>query len=811
MILSKLKSKAILLTLGAICSAATVCADTTLPASGAQAFLPAELGKPLVSEATIKSLQNSNDWGQRQPNSKKFWVAYSDRGDNVTYSQPSTSSSKFSELKFNQKVRIAKVEDGFALVYDEPKVGVSYPQISNEAKSLGWVPMSHLLLWQSCPVNENEIYQKALLVANIDEIGNQSEAQKQSAGSVYFNPETKKRKGNIHTDMTFYFVMKKDPKSGMVLLANQSKTDGSSDKVLYGWVNNNSYVPWNQRSCLEPNWDPDVVSQFNSPAGKKYSFYTDPNLTESGSYYVYGRKNPDDSNERTMYRMQAERARFPLLDNDSHKGNIYKVTSFGLGGRSVNGSTDDVSIEADRKIEKLTKQLQNINLIFVIDGTRSMNKYFASVKDALAKGLSYFDQTKYKPRVGVVIYRDYADGNAMLETQPLVDAKDPRLTSFLQNIGNQGYGATSSPNDHTHTEAMYAGINEALNASKMGFAPDHANLMIVIGDCGNDPADTKSPTQEALVKKLADNNVQLMAHQVLRNSEEPWMLFNIQTRNLITKSLEDQYAKIGAKPKYVKHPNGIGYDLENKDGRNYFIGSMRYAPDMNTAMDPNALSRLIEHNIGDFAKAIQAQIDALVNGASLTGYGSGDVSASDSDMDQKFLESRLGAKLYKELKDRGVMMTFTGYAPKQDSQERKYWKPVVFMSSDEFANLIKRLEPVYRQTEGNQNDRRPYINAIKGLLQAMIPDISDDELNDMDISEATKRINGLNEASAAVKSYTLAQLQDPAAVPENEFRALVTQFNSKYKKLQRINKEAYKYSYTKNGIRYYWIPVEDLP
>ena len=49
----------------------------------------------------------------------------------------------------------------------------------------------------------------------------------------------------------------------MALLANQSKMDGDvTDQVLEFWVPTQSYVPWNQRSCLEPTWKIDDVEYF---------------------------------------------------------------------------------------------------------------------------------------------------------------------------------------------------------------------------------------------------------------------------------------------------------------------------------------------------------------------------------------------------------------------------------------------------------------------------------------------------------------------------------------------------------------------
>lgn len=772
-------------------------ADYNLPAGGVQVFLPAELAKPLISEKTTQKLLKSGNWGQSQSNTHKYWTAYSDRADNKTYASPSTSSQAVTKLQFNEKVRIAKIENGFALVYSEPKAGVEYPQISNKAVKKGWVPMSNLLLWESCPVNENDIYQKALLVANIDKI---QKGDRSPIGSYYYSPDRTHNQGGIKTDMTIYFIMKRNPNTGMVLLSTQNKLSGLTDKVLYGWVNENSYTPWNQRSCLEPTWDVDHVQQLG--IGKAYKIYADANLTEEGSSYTNGKENPDDKTPSTKYRRPKESVRFPILDNDTKNKNIYKITSFAYN-HSVDGEDQDKYIKLQKEIERLSHQLQNINLIFVIDGTRSMKKYFESVRSSLKEGLAYFDKAKYKPRVGVVIYRDHADGNAKSEIQPLVEANDPRLISFLSNIGTLGYGAASSPNDHTHTEAMYDGINEALDGKKMGFTPDDANLMIIIGDCGNP---TDDDTRDKLIKKLIDNNVHLMAYQVLRSEEEPWQLFNIQTGKLIAENMIGQYKKINSKPDFSKHPNGTGYDLK-RDGKNPFIGSIRRANEQGKAMDPSALSRLIEQSIGDFSQAIQTQIDMY----NVTGFAEGDVNASDLEISKNFLTNRVGQE-YADILGRGdINMTFTGYVPKQSTERIDYFKPVVFLSSDELNNLIKRLQPVYDASERITNDRRPYIDAVKGLLQAMLPDITNDELNDMDIAEASKRIAGLNESSAATKTHTLAELQDSRTVPNHEFQILVNDFITKFKGLRNIATHPYKYSYEKNGTRYYWIPVENLP
>ena len=219
-----------------------------------------------ASELETKALLNSGNWGQ-STKANKYWTVYSDRSHNTTYNSASTSSGKCDELNFNEEVRIAKIEGDFALVYTEKKKGVIFPLISSEAQSRGWIPMKNLLLWNSCPTDDAGIYQKALIVLNIDGVKNNNG----EIGRRYMNPATKDSPMKVVSDMRFYFVMKQGD-NGLVLLAKECKMDGYTSEVLYGWVNKNSFVPWSQRTCIEPNWKPSVAEELK---GTRVNVYRD--------------------------------------------------------------------------------------------------------------------------------------------------------------------------------------------------------------------------------------------------------------------------------------------------------------------------------------------------------------------------------------------------------------------------------------------------------------------------------------------------------------------------------------------------------
>jgi hypothetical protein len=109
------------------------------------------------------------------------------------------------------------------------------------------------------------------------------------------------------------------------------------------------------------------------------------------------------------------------------------------------------------------------------------------------------------------------------------------------------------------------------------------------------------------------------------------------------------------------------------------------------------------------------------------------------------------------------------------------------------------------------NDREPYVRAMKALIQSMLPELSDDEMNRMGYKEVMGLVAGLNEASNALKGYSIAEIASHQAVSHTEYVKLVSDFKRKFSLLTRLKANPYKYTRTFNGLKYYWLPVEDLP
>ena len=83
-----------------------------------QVFYPdVLLSNVVLSEKQASALERSSDFGQsKAPRNMTFWVVYSDRDDNVTYTTPG-GSTRYKTLALNEQLRIAQIKNGCALVY----------------------------------------------------------------------------------------------------------------------------------------------------------------------------------------------------------------------------------------------------------------------------------------------------------------------------------------------------------------------------------------------------------------------------------------------------------------------------------------------------------------------------------------------------------------------------------------------------------------------------------------------------------------------------------------------------------------------
>ena len=795
-------------------------AQTDLPGQ-CQVGLPKIINSELIKQKDIDQLIQSPDWGQ-SGKTDRYWVVYSDRENNETYNKPDKTSGRFATLNFNEELRIAKIENGYALVYKEEKTNSANLKI-NQGVSRGWVPMSHLLLWNSCPTNDLGIYRKALPVINVDAY---LKSKDNNIGLIFKNPVALSGRSRLMTGMDFYFVMKEDPESGLVLLSRLCNLVGTTSQVLYGWVSKSSFVPWNQRSCLEPNFNREVAEKFAAlPENKRIvPVFRKIDLTDQACTMPLGRTN-NLGKRSMMYRMYPDEMRYPLLDNDVKKDEIFKVTAFarpdGKGHIArLRKDNDDTKVKL---VEEKMKDARVINLIFVIDGTSSMKDFYNPVQKIIQDANNYFSKLEGNVvKCGAVIYRDYPDNAYVTEYVAMTSPTDPVLTNFLKKGGKYGIRSVAK----TETEALYKGLEMALDAEKMHYLPKNSNMMFVIGDCGNDPEDNKCLSEEELVKKCVANRMQISAFQVFNGTSQAYKLFRRQLNKIISESLNGQYkteevkktAKDGNvfEAKWRDLEDGYEFYTNLPDEQKFYIGNTRNAPN-GEKMNVAKLYEIVKDSYIQFNTAIEARVSAMLHSDEWMMFEDETVTerTAAATVNLNFLEEVFGKEGLKRLKEDNMLTAFEGYTKQKDDElGEDYWQPVIYISQDEFTDLMSHLRKVItevRNNNGDRNNREPYVTAMKALVRTMIPDITEAQMNKMGNEQIMKMVAGLNVSTDALRGHSLEEIGDKQAVDADTFRDIISDFEGKFNVLESMCTSEYEFSIVRNDKRWFWIPVFYLP
>ena len=498
--------------------------------------LPAKaMGKPKVfmnekeSYRWAEIAQNKN-WGEL---SNSFWLVYVDRSDVVAREKPSASARQVGDkLGFMDAYYVAKIEGDYALLYEEKYVQ-SNLQISMQAKPIGWVELKYLLLWNTCPRTPGQVYKKAVIVKDPDEMLDKSDIDEVSplflSSPVRMKDKDHYRRGQLRAvELEFYFVYKISDEGAALLVAESSipNKEALANVPRYGWMRDGNYTIWDSRLCYEPNFGNPAIKYHAAVFSEKSDAKEYKATGKIGSSVLWHDKLPGD-------RWSPKTTRFPVLDMVDKT--IAQIGTLGSAGGSATYSeqvaeTQKKIDEAMEKVDELQRKMAQINIVFVIDGTGSMKNYYKPVADAITDAMNQTVMQGAKVRFGAVIYRNYADGDDMVETMDLTDD----ATSVARFIA----GRNAHSEGKTHEEAMYHGLVTALKV--MNWDKKNANFLIHIGDAGNLEPDPQHSnyTREYVAKLMADKEINYIAFQANRLDDVAYDNFKSQTRDLMLMELK---------------------------------------------------------------------------------------------------------------------------------------------------------------------------------------------------------------------------------------------------------------------------------
>ena len=758
------------------------------------------MGKPVFFQNEEISYQwemraKQRDWGEQLSN--QLWQVYIDRDSVRAYAAPNRGSEVVAIFPFmNERdvLYVARVEGDFALLYSEKREHASL-LISPHARPQGWVHLDELLLWSTCPRTVNQVYKKAFILKDAREVienHNFWNTSPEFSKSPIRHVGTRRRA----TDLEHYFVYK--VVNGNALLFPDSKINNRIYTSKMGWMTKDLYTVWNDRFCYEPNFGDDenkqVVNVYtNIPDAKVFKQKSATRQDSAfGSKCIW-------SDQVSRYRWAPDKMRLPVLRKEGEGiSQVAVVSAYNLSAKDKEGFARRVDT-LRAKIKELQKLYSKINIVFVMDGTPSMRKYYQPVANSITHAMAQKEMQGSDISFGAVIYRDQADQKygRMIEVLPLTEdykkASQWITKRECRSVGQKKYGA------------VYMGMKTALDTMK--WSKDNCNFIILVGDIANDPKDKRVTSQE-LIDKMSDYKVNFIAFQANHPDRPEYHNFTLQVQRIMIQELKT----ITNNPNIRRSNFILKNQLYVYRSEAYEIVSacFRFA-EINRNEKPEILEELIEDRIIDFKRQVNENL--VIMQTVLEGLNEEpEADPHFSTAAIAFLNSRgLTTEDIHLLKQQNITLKVKGYTSNFSAQ-KEVLIPSVFISQQELNLLISSLSHALRMIDYAQDDI--YTNtrdALAYLAETFIG--ATEDYYEMSLGDVFARISGLSNvmSNSVLANAKIKEVTDVNMVPHIRVDRFIKRLHYDYDKLVLLREDPTYYFDSRNELRYYYLLLEDMP
>lgn len=751
---------------------------------------------------------------------QKFWKVYADR-EGVRMKNTYRGSSNNKKLKFMQELYVSEIKaNNWLHLFDV-----------NTGEDMGWVNSRYLILSKLSLRSETKssldvsIPRKAIVLTSLDElVDGQIDPDDILDQKHYYNDPSPQTGAIIGTPKRFTILFVFKEQDGSVLLAFTDNLDGSgienSTKVL-GWMPKANRTTWSSRACLEP------LANENNPHAKgenKWPGYKDISKLNSCINENYC---SDDGRfiEFSVGKVHAFRMRYPVLPSENNTSNIKQVVSI---AKDVSEDTISGGV-VEQMIENLKFLSKHTNIIFAIDATSSMTPYYSSVARSLNEVVNSSKEQNHKVKFGLVIYRDYADGNNAYDYEPLTTDYE----SFKRKLNN----VKCMSKDNDKPEAQYNGLINGLNALNLN--PKESNVVVLIGDCGNHKVDEKGLTNKSVTDLFIKKNINLIAFQVASSSNDysTYAKFNIDAQSYVKNTAQSKIEgkKTDLKYEWKRLKNENTYRLVWKDQsvcnfQNMF-GRFIYSS-TNSTMSTKILENSIVFSLKEYMSTIDENIrilEDIFNGGTGCGISSDKILDNPPEGVVVYIMNNFkhpNGKSYTRdeaeeyLKRTEVTVKANvainylqeGEIPEDISENALRY--VVFLTHKELNELKRELKSLISsdcKTISEQKNcfQEQMINVVRNILG---PRTSEETIGEFTLSQVWRIVFGVEFANKDLESYKLNNLHD---IPRHKFKDFYKEF---FETSDMFIDEDYVHSnlfksrqLIINGDKFYWIPLEDLP
>ncbi|MCK5716894.1 MAG: hypothetical protein KAH77_05340, partial [Thiomargarita sp.] len=585
-------------------------------------------------------------------------------------------------------------------VSNDKKYGRIQVKTSDSDDPIGWMDRQDLLCHITPLTDQNGLERKAYIRTPRTKVERDKITGKQTIKGVketvqayhHYARELCSGSGSCVEMSRFemYFIMAEtnvENQQQRYLLAEQQNL--ITTPPLVGWVDKDKIIPWNTAIQLRPREDlTEPVAAFSKPGvqNKKEGI-----TLEGGNIW---------------YKLSQH---LPLLDKTN---GYYHVVAPGIGVSAM----EEVNVEG-------VESFKQIDVFFVLDGTRSMQAYLSAAKDLANKIIEKLSrQNEYREshfRFGFRVYRDDFKGSRFPKDDSLgeflalsnsCEARDATTQenkmTFKLTLSKVKESNEKANEDPSLEENMFKGLEQAVR--DMAPCPKRLKLLFIIGDHGDNQADVP----KHLIKKLTST------------FDLPPALFFIQTPKNHQKYKQPQYKK--AYTRFQQQAQSIiqqvNHSLQNKDST-VKQDSLNWKAHFRTMSGKHITQELVDlvvNFVGKFSRSdiINEMLLKLRAGQSVKDIVKQGMAADDSNLPVVYwqmLEKAACQTIGDEQCYHGVdHRVIDAYIPVSDKIVEEIW-----ISGRQLKNwsiVLNSLLPKHNKQEGFQQQKTSFIAALKQEL-----------------------------------------------------------------------------------------------
>ena len=787
-------------------------------------FLPKEFYNPLET-VTYN--------GPFTPSDVLPFTAVSDRDNNWTESRPNAGDQKC-KLGFLDKVFAQSKDKGYAHIYrgdlDMDFKGTIWHL--NNAVDLGYIKIERLLPWFQALKTKDHITKKAVCLNNIKDL-KKIAIKKLPIDTVRFYSDP----GCMKQDMLpakrnmfqVLYVYKYAEEAFLLGDVPEIDNDMSNTDHILGWTSRSQVNQWDTKFAIEPNYDDSAVSERISKGIPCALF---DNKQDASEYQKNGNfSNNIKTLDYTKRPLGKDFFRYPV-----HVWNE-KYQYVSIIGRIVSSSREVKPYEAEEGLNAI-QTLQNtkaskINLVFAIDGTKSMGPFFEAVRNALVENIDplSLDNSDAEFTYGAAIYRDVSEG--LIKRCETV-APSTEFVKVGEKIKEIGIWVGKDVTPH---ESVFLGLKEAL---LLFDNPEETNILIHIGDAGNHSSVDDQITESEIVNLMLLKNCEYIAYQAGITSQKLASDdFTTQVESIMLQYAKAIYRQSKQSPSPLTtsegqyqleeprgfkgdpdvrkidwpfEPRGIVYMPCHEGFKNdmYKLISLIMLTIDEGNLRRDALSRAImEASQGKSMPDVLAGIDKAQKQDQLA--AAWDVKLSD--WKWYFMDKYLSGLTPEQLdffKGERVQTYFDGYTSLKSARlKHPLFKYVVFIEEEELYELQKKINRV-----GVFPAKVKIATAIQDFWLTLYNEMTNEmntakDLENMTSEKFNEVVFGLPIPSWSLGNITFKELTDPSTSSKDLVNYQIRIEKVKQYLLVELARD--DYTYKMGNLRYHWVTDEIIP